>query len=351
MSNNQPLTRTIAALYRRHCGLFWKLVVPVSIIAIVLEVVMFYHTASRLEEDIAANRGEVVVTANVNTISGVHPTVKNEDSFPEAYSGVNWQFFVIPNFSSTDGKGVTWTWSLNFRHYEYSLFILLLLTLSPLSLAVVHLRQESTVPMAREIWRATRQKALRIFGATFLLVIIVDIPVYLHGLLSWLFPDVFRFLLPIGLTFALIAAVRAYFLVTLSLYSPCLMLEDNSILDVFGRSHRLTRGSRVRFFGIYLVTGWLAWVLTSVVFGIALLLFSFFIGELAPVREALSPLKFLSLFVGSTVEIVLPQLLSVPATVAIIIVKGLIATFLVPIWAILTTLLYLERRDATPDTI
>ncbi|MCY4566758.1 MAG: hypothetical protein OXD49_00490 [Candidatus Poribacteria bacterium] len=50
----------------------------------------------------------------------------------------------------------------------------------------------------------------------------------------------------------------------------------------------------------------------------------------------MSHFKFLSRFIGGDVEIVLPQLLSIPATVAILIVKGLIATFLVPVWAILT---------------
>ena len=86
--------------------------------------------------------------------------------------------------------------------------------------------------------------------------------------------------------------------------------------------------------------------------GIALLVFSVFVPDLAQVRDALPPLKFLSLFVGGDIEIVLPQLLSVPTMVAILIVKGLIATFfLVPIWAILTTLLYLERVSVKPDAL
>ena len=65
----------------------------------------------------------------------------------------------------------------------------------------------------------------------------------------------------------------------------------------------------------------------------------------------LSHFKFLSRFIGGDVEIVLPQLLSIPVTVAILIVKGLIATFLVPVWAILTTLLYLERVGVEPDAL
>ena len=107
--------------------------------------------------------------------------------------------------------------------------------------------------------------------------------------------------------------------------------------------------------------GWIASVVTSVLrkafsvfiasFGIVLLVFSVFVPDLALVRDALPPLKFLSLFVGGDIEIVLPKLLSVPTTVAIFVVKGLIATFLVPIWAILTTLLYLERVSVKPDAL
>ena len=107
----------------------------------------------------------------------------------------------------------------------------------------------------------------------------------------------------------------------------------------------------MRFFGVYLLTGWVASIVTSVLLGAVLLVFSTFISELGPVRDALSPLRFLTLFIGGDVEVVLPQLLNVPATVAILIVKGLIATFLVPIWAILTTHLYLERADAVKEAI
>ena len=138
---------------------------------------------------------------------------------------------------------------------------------------------------------------------------------------------------------------------TLSLYNPCLILENNSLIGIFRRSHALVSGARLRFFGIYLLTGWIASVLTSVLLGVTLLVFSVFVPELAQVRDALSPLKFLSLFIGGDIEVVLPALLSVPATVAILIVKGLIAAFFVPIWAILTTLLYLEQIDVKSNAL
>ena len=183
-----------------------------------------------------------------------------------------------------------------------------------------------------------------------LFLLIKDVPTYLFALVLWVVPSLVNIFF-MGLTITLIIAFQTYCLVTLSLYNPCLILESNSIIGIFRRSYTLIRGARLRFFGIYLITGWIASILTSVLFGVVFLVFSVFIPDLAQVRDALPPLKFLSLFIGGDIEIVLPQLLSVPATVAILIVKSLIVTFLVPIWAILTTLLYLERVRVKPDAV
>ena len=192
-----------------------------------------------------------------------------------------------------------------------------------------------------------------VFASLLIFILLIDVVANLYVLVLLLMPSLGR-ILPFELRSFLITVSNVsyiYFLVTLSLYNPCLILENNSIIGIFRRSHALVSGARLRFFGIYLLTGWIASVITSVLLGIALLAFSMFISDLTQVREALPPLKFLSLFIGGDVEIVLPQLLSVPTTVAILVVKGLIATFLVPIWAILTTRLYLERVDVQTDTI
>ena len=363
MPDNQRtrLAGTIVKLYRNHGGLFWRIMMPVSIIAIILDIALFFFTISRFEQDMndSLNRPVGTVTANVNTISGIHPTITSADAHTKS-SGVSWQFYLIPSFHSTDDNGITWRWELNFRSFEYSLLILLLLlTFCPLSLAVAHISHgsqvsemtEMPIPLtAREMWRHTGRKALMVLGAAVLFVLIKDVPAYLYGLVLWLRPSLIG-VLSIHLPFILIIVFHTYFLVTMSLYNPCLILENNSIIGIFRRSHALVSGARLRFFGIYLLTGWIASVITSVLLGIALLVFSMFISDLAQVRDALPLLKFLSLFIGGDVEIVLPQLLSVPTTVAILIVKGLIATFLVPIWAILTTRLYLERVDVQTDAV
>ena len=370
MADNQHsnLARTIFTQYRKHWGLFWRIMLPIAIIATVLEVVVFFQSATRVEKYIDATFRENTYTTvgHVNTTSGVHPTIslpKNDASAEASEPAVNWGVLPIPYFTSTARDGsITWNWGINFRSFGEGPLILLLLTLCPLSLAVAQISRGSTPQAsvsltARDIWRSTGRKALAVFGAALLFVLITDAGTYLYLVILSLvraYRPIHDSLLDLVLSpylFGILALLQCYFLVTLSLYNPCLILENNSIVGIFRRSHALVSGARLRFFGVYLLTGWIASVMTSVVLGVALLAFSMFTPDLAQVRDALPPLKFLSLFIGGDIEIVLPQLLSVPVTVAILVVKGLIATFLVPIWAILTTHLYFERLDATKEAV
>lgn len=361
------LARTIFTQYRKHWGLFWRIMLPIAIIAIVLEVVVFFHNVTRVEKYIDGTFRENVYTTvgNVNTIRGVHPTIslpKNDASAEASEPDVSWGILPIPYFTSTARDGITWNWGINFRSFGEGPLILLLLTLCPLSLAVAQISRGSTPQAsvsltARDIWRSTGRKALAVFGAALLFVLITDAGAYLHLAISWLahaYRPIHESLSDLVLSpylFGILALLQCYFLVTLSLYNLCLILDNNSIVGIFRRSHALVSGARLRFFGVYLLTGWIASVMTSVALGAVLLTFSVFIPDLAPVRDALSPLRFLTLFIGGDIEVVLPQLLSVPVTVAILVVKGLIATFLVPIWAILTTHLYFEQLDATKEAV
>ena len=361
------LAGIIVTLYRNHCGLFWRIMMPIAIITVVLDIALFFYNISRIEKDISNwhPRNGYTVTSNINTVSGIHLTIadtaKNLSIDTRSSSGVDWRLYPIPYFSKTDTEGITWKWELNFRSLEYSRLALLLLTFCPLSLAVARIlpssedadmaTEVSAPPTARETWRQTGRRALTVFLAFLLFITIVDVMRYiLYGLVPWLLPSLYE-ALPIELMIALVIVSHVYLLVTLSLYNPCLILENNSIVGIFRRSHALVSGARLRFFGIYFLTGWIASVVTSVLLGAVLLGFSVFVPDLAQVRDALPPLKFLSLFIGGDIEIVLPELLSVPATVAILIVKGLIATFFVPIWAILTTFLYLERVNMEPNAV
>ena len=362
MPDNQPtnLAGAILALYRNHCGLFWRIMMPVAIIAVVLEIALFFYSIPQFEKNVRdwRPRNGYTVTSNVNTVGGIHLTIAdttgNLITDMMSSPGVEWRLYPIPYFRTTDTEGITWKWELNFRSLDYNRFIFLLLTLCPLSLAVARISGGSGVsvpPTAREMWGHTGRRAFTVFLAFLLFVAIVDVMHYVfYGLVPWLLPSLYA-TLPMELMIALVCGSYVYLLVTLSLYNPCLILENKSIVGIFRRSHALVSDARLRFFGIYFLTGWIASVLTSVLLGVTLLVFSVFISDLAQVRDALPPLKFLSLFIGGDIERVLPELLSVPATVAILIVKGLIAAFLVPIWAILTTLLYLERANMEPNAV
>lgn len=358
------LARTIFRQYRGNFGLLWRIMLPIAIIAIVLEIVVFFQSVTRFEKNIDETFRESGYTtvSNVGTISSVHPTIslpKKDAATETSEPIVSWG---ILQFTSTESGGITWLWGLNFRSFDYSPLILLLLTLCPLSLAVARISRGSTSQAsvsltARDIWRQTGRKFLGVLGASLFFVLITDIGTYLYLAILWAvraYRPLHESLSDLGVSlylFGILVLLRCYFLVTLSLYNPCLILENTSIVGIFRRSHALVSGARLRFFGVYLLTGWIASVMTSVVLGAVLLAFSVFIPELAQVREALSPLRFLTLFIGGDIEVVLPQLLSVPVTVAILIVKGVIATFLVPIWAILTTHLYFERVDATKEAV
>ena len=365
MATNQRtrLIGTIVKLYRTHWRLFWCIMLPIAIVAISLHIVQFFYIVTQSEEYVGNTPSRqvytVTFTSNVNTWAGIEPeptvadTSTNLSTNTSTAPRVSWAPYPIPRFSSTNSEGVTWKWEPKFRSLDYTPLILLLLTLCPLSLAVARISRSSqasnisadSMPLtAREMWRQTGRKAFTFFVAALCFVLIMDVGSYLYALMSWLMPSVVRGL-PFEFEFMLFLQIvpHIYFLVMLSLYNPCLILENNSIIGIFRRSHALVSEARLRFLGIYLLTGWVASVITSVLLGVALLVFSLFIPDLAQIRGVLSPLKFLTLFIGADVRVVLPELLSVPATVAILIVRGLIATFLVPIWAILTTHLYLER--------
>lgn len=359
------LLRTIVELYRNHWRLLWCIMLPVAICAIALYIVQVIHLNKQLEEDVkmpsdTPSRQVYTAVSSIGTAYGIHSTVRNfpadiatnTDSLQEI-----WQIFPIPSITVTNNAGITWRWEPNkVGSFYYTRLILLLLALCPLSLAVARISQGSqtsddtreTTPLtAREMWWQTGRKAFTVFAAFLLFILIVDVGGTLVSLITWAIPSL-NWVLPITLLSTLVMISHYYFLVTLSLYNPCLILENNSIIGIFRRSHALVSGARLRFLGIYLLAGWIISTITSVLTGIALLVFSIFIPDLAPIHEVLPLLKFLTffIFIGADIEIVLPQLLGTPVTVAILIVSGMITTFLFPIWAILTTRLYLERVRA-----
>ena len=361
--NRSPkLTATVVKLYRTHCGLFWRIMLPVAIIAIGLNVAQNFYLDTLIKKDIgnmtpSYPNGHISVPgSSISTAYGIHSTVVLSDTDLPANARTSfrttWQL-LPPAFRVTNNRGMTWEWELRFQSFYSMHLFLLLLTLCPLSLAVARISRPSGIddnatdgtPLtAREMWRQTGRKAFKVFVTFLLFMLLVDVVANLYALISGLmFLLNWRF--ETDLLFPLMVVSHIYLFVMLSLYNPCLILEHNSIVGIFRRSYTLVSGARLRFFGIYLLTGWITAIIASVLFGTVLLVFSVFIPMLSPVREALFPLQFLTLFIGFNVQVELSQLLGAPATVAIRIIKDLITTAIIPIWAILTTHLYFKQTS------
>ncbi|MDE0685771.1 MAG: hypothetical protein OXI63_22815, partial [Candidatus Poribacteria bacterium] len=64
MADNQraKLARTIFSQYRDNFGVFWRIMLPIAIIAIALEVVVFFQSVTRVEKDVDAIFREQVYT-------------------------------------------------------------------------------------------------------------------------------------------------------------------------------------------------------------------------------------------------------------------------------------------------
>ncbi len=109
------------------------------------------------------------------------------------------------------------------------------------------------------------------------------------------------------------------------------------------RSSELVRGVWGRAFGMYLLLVLAMLVLTSTVLGLTLLLFSLTIPEFGPLREVLLSAQFLTLFLGGYVRISFESAPSFWTVGVMSLVNTLVSAVVAPVWAILTTHLYMER--------
>lgn len=367
MNHSKPtnLASIVLRLYRDNSGLFLRIILPVAIIAIIIDIALFFRFNTTLDVDIQTGQN---ITTNLNTINGISPGISVPDSNringedaanSNTQKSVSWQLFPVPYVSSTNNNGLFWKWTPFFPVIYHAQHIFLLLTFCPLTLIVAkHLStsrlsnplSELQPISAQEAWRQTLKKVFTVLLASVLFLLIPDVGNLLYPvILNWI-PSIVSHI-PMSLMMFLMMSIKIYLLVTFSLYNPCLILENRSFFGIFRRSHALVSGVLFRYLGVYLFTAWIVSILTSILLGSILLLFSMFFSDLLPIREALSPLRFLTLFIGVNVEVLLPNVASAVSTVFIIVIRGMIAALLVPIWVIITTQLYLERTDMKPEII
>ena len=109
------------------------------------------------------------------------------------------------------------------------------------------------------------------------------------------------------------------------------------------RSSELVRRVWGRAFGMYLLLVLVTMMITSTILGLTLLLFSLTVPEFTPLREVLLSVKFLTLFVGGYARISFENAPSFWTVGVMLLVNTLVNAVVAPVWAILTTHLYMER--------
>ena len=307
--------------YRNHFSLFWRVMLPLIILNFLLYMgmLLFFKLVSP----------EGQWTISTSSSLATHTSSSQLAQPASVVWGTNF------GFSSTSITSIGLLW----------------LAVCPLAYTIVQRRNGIDLTF-KTVWQRTLRKTTSILGSTFLI-----------GLLALGFPLIFGFLaLEIFLKelvpssrptlFFVFSCITVawfvfilYFGVKWSLYNQGIIIENLSTIAALRRSSELVRGAWWRFFGIYLLLIWASTVLTSLLLGLTIVLLSFAVPELIPMRELLQPAKLVSLLVGGYGKITLGGTPNFWIIAVIVSGHTLIHAILAPIWASLTTQLYMERTD------
>lgn len=302
------LFRNKLRLYQNHLSLFGKVMLPIFILSLILDI--------------------------------------------SYYCGI---CYVFPNstWEVSTSNGLTvytdLTHSLNFQFSSF-ISIFTWFALSMLVLTTYKLYRGYNVSF-QEIWQQSLQKKGTIFGAGLLCVVVVISFLIFLLVLSGL----------IGFTLTIIGffSFFIYFGVRMCLVHQCIIIENLTTLKAFQRSSELINGNFLKFFGRLLLLLWISNLLFNSFLALTLFIISFISTDLVPIRESILSGEFLTLFYGIPISFYTNDInlsvgnisMSFPETPSfwIIAVISLVKTFvyalLTPLWAILTTHLYLEQTE------
>ena len=316
------LVSTLYQFYRGKFWLFWRIMLPIIFLSFLLDIAILYSVFHN-----GTNALWVVSTSEGFSVTRYFQTGPTSESF--------------------------------FK-FASSIFLLLGFSMFPLVLAVFQTHRGLDVA-SRDVWRQTLRR-IRTILMTFLLllvrVVIVLVPLLLGLLAVMSSPGV-------AVVFVLIfACIIVYFAVRWSLLYQGIIIEGLSASAVFRRSRELVRGKWWWFFGRYLFLLWASGVLIGLIFAITFLLLSIGNSEFVPIREALLSEQFFTIFCGIDIQFELngeeiafgdvsADLDGSPSFWAIgviLVVRTLLYAVLTPIWAILTTHLYLRRTGESGRT-
>lgn len=320
------LIATIFRGYWNHFGLFWRVMLPVIIVSLAFYCALFLFSKLWISEAqwTFSTSGEITVFSGS---TGTHQ-------------------------SSSKPMGVKTTGGFSGSTFDIGF---LWFAMCPLAFIIVH-QYRGTNATSGKAWRHTRRKIVSILGiwvlfgllatAVFFTIVIPILTRFSQVLIPYV---------PVApatpiLLLMIVGIPAVYFLVKWSLYNQGIIIENLSTIAALRRSSELVSGKWRQFFGMYLLLVCGTTVFTTAVFGLTLLLFSVVAPEFVPLREILLPEKFFDLFFGVQVQITL-QHTPVWAIAVMFVVNILIDAILAPIWALLTTHLYMERAGIQQSAV
>lgn len=323
MQRRQGMVPRIFQEYRNHFGLFWRVMLPVIIVSIVG--FLFFNFVVPEAQWTFSTSG--VKASSLYTFDHESRTIKPAPVRTGVTASVGFDL-------SSFGIGLLW------------------LTMCPLALVIVYQHKGINVTSG-EVWRRTCRKLFSILGACILMLLASGGPfIILAGVMAGFTEYLIQDLLTgpstlFGFLTLLSGVVAVYFLVRWSLYNQCIIVENLPAIAALRRSGELVRGAWGRFFGTYLLLALVTTVFTTAVIILTLFLFSMTAPEFAKLAEVLQSGKFFGFFFGGYAAINLPSP-PIWAITMMVTVNTLIHAILTPIWAIVTTHLYMERAG-TPE--
>ncbi|RKU08628.1 hypothetical protein C6503_22820 [Candidatus Poribacteria bacterium] len=311
--------------YRNNFGLFWRVMFPLIIVNLLLYAGLF------LFSKLVSPEGQWTIST---------------DSRLTAYTSSS---------ESVQPVGVIWGIHLGVSSPHISF---LWLAMCPLIFVIVQHRNGIDTTF-KAVWQQTFRKTVPILGAAFFIgLLFFGVPI-IFGFLTFefFFQELVQSNAPtlIFVFSCIIAAwfvLSAYFTVKWSLYNQAIMIENLSAIGALRRSNELVRGSTWwKFLRIYLLLALAFTALTSLLLGLTMALLSFAAPEFIPMREALLPGRFISLLFFGYAKITLENAPSFWTVGAILGVYTLICAAFAPVWASLTTQLYMEQAGGDAQQV
>ncbi|MCG9126061.1 hypothetical protein JT359_00535 [Candidatus Poribacteria bacterium] len=308
--------KNVFNFYTMHFSAFWRVMIPVIILSILLDSIILYYFYNHLPN----------TTWTVETSDGL--TVMSEGRI----GNLNWSV----TFGST-------------------ILLFLWFTICPLILSVSELCRGRDI-YAKDIWQRTFHKAKSIIGASLFLLIVVILVVLclIFIMLLFLNSGAQFHTIPIILMFI---SIGVYLTVKCSLFNQVIILENQTAINSFRRSSHLVYGRWGAVFGRYFLLLWGSSVFISLTFGLTYSILTLVDPQFIPIRDKLLSGRILTLLLGidfwasynnmriafGNISAVLNDIPTYSVILGLFIMKTILYGFFAPIWAILKTHLYFEQ--------